>query len=85
MTTVPAMFLAARGMPDPMLVLWTFAGGALSAAGANAFNSILDRDIDEQMRRTRRRPLPRHAVSPAAATAFGIILGLAATLARTTS
>lgn len=41
---------------------------------------MLDRDIDEQMRRTRRRPLPRHAVSPRSATVFGIVLGILATL-----
>ena len=63
-----------------MLVLATLVGGCLAAASANVFNCVLDRDIDEQMRRTRRRPLPRHVVSPAAATAFGFVLGLAATL-----
>jgi heme o synthase len=36
----------------------------------------LDRDIDEVMRRTRRRPIPRHAVQPDAALRFGF--GLAA-------
>ena len=79
-TTVPAMFLAAGGVPPLPLVLVTLVGGCLAAASANVFNCVLDRDIDEQMRRTRRRPLPRHAVSPAAATAFGFVLGLAATL-----
>lgn len=79
-TTVPVMFLAAGGVPPLVLVLATLVGGCLAAASANVFNCVLDRDIDEQMRRTRRRPLPRHAVSPAAATAFGFVLGLAATL-----
>ena len=79
-TTVPAMFLAAGGIPPLLLVLNTLIGGCLAAASANVFNCVLDRDIDEQMRRTRRRPLPRHVVSPAAATAFGFALGLAAAL-----
>ena len=79
-TTVPVMFLAAGGVPPLMLVLFTLVGGCLAAASANVFNCVLDRDIDEQMRRTRRRPLPRHMVSPVAATAFGFVLGLAATL-----
>jgi len=79
-TTVPAMFLAARGVPPLLLVLNTMIGGCLAAASANVFNCVLDRDIDEQMRRTRRRPLPRHAVAPAAATLFGAVLGVAATL-----
>ena len=52
-------------------------GGCLAAASANAINCVLDRDIDEQMRRTRRRPLPRHAVAAAAAAVFGLVLGVA--------
>ena len=47
------------------LVVATVVGGTLSAGSANALNCVFDRDIDEQMRRTRRRPLPRHIVSPA--------------------
>ena len=79
-TTVPAMFLAAGGIPPLVLVLNTMLGGCLAAASANVFNCVLDRDIDEQMRRTRRRPLPRHAVGPMAAAVFGAVLGVAATL-----
>jgi heme o synthase len=79
-TTVPAMFLAAGGVPPLRLVLLTMVGGCLAAASANAFNCVLDRDIDERMRRTRRRPLPRHMVDPRAATIFGLVLGIAATL-----
>ena len=79
-TTVPAMFLAAGGVPSLKVVLTAMIGGCLAAASANAINCVLDRDIDERMRRTRRRPLPRHAVGPLGATVFGMILGLAATL-----
>jgi protoheme IX farnesyltransferase len=79
-TTVPAMFLAAGGVPSLEVELTTMIGGCLAAASANAINCVLDRDIDERMRRTRRRPLPRHAVGPLGATVFGMILGLAATL-----
>ncbi|MGI8459885.1 MAG: heme o synthase, partial [Propionibacteriaceae bacterium] len=79
-TTVPAMFLAARGVPPLSLVALTMVGGCLAAASANVINCVLDRDIDEQMRRTRRRPLPRHAVRPQAAVVFGVLLGVVATL-----
>ncbi len=79
-TTVPAMFLAAGGVPSLRLVALTMVGGCLAAASANAINCVLDRDIDEQMRRTRRRPLPRHAIEPRDALIFGLVLGLAATL-----
>jgi protoheme IX farnesyltransferase len=79
-TTVPAMFLAAGGVPSLRLVALTMIGGCLAAASANAINCVLDRDIDERMRRTRRRPLPRHAIGPRAAMIFGLVLGVAATL-----
>ncbi len=80
LTTVPVMFLAAREVPDLALVLSTVVGGALSAGSANALNCVLDADIDERMRRTRRRPLPRHAVTPRSALVFGLVLGVVSTL-----
>ena len=58
----------------------TVLGGAFSAGSASVFNCVYDRDIDEQMRRTRRRALPRHIVSPAAALTFGFALGILSTL-----
>ncbi len=67
-TTVPAMLLAADGWPPLGIALGTLVGGALAAAGANVFNSFLDRDIDALMHRTGNRPLvagtvpPRHAL-----------------------
>jgi len=83
-TTVPAMLLAARGLPRPGLAAATLAGGTLAAGSANALNCYLDRDIDAVMRRTSRRPLARPAplavISPAEALAFGIGLGVAALL-----
>jgi heme o synthase len=77
-TTVPAMFLAARGVPSLWLVFWTLVGGSLAAGAANAINCYIDRDIDLLMTRTRRRPLPAHDVSPEDALVFGLILGVIA-------
>jgi protoheme IX farnesyltransferase len=76
-TTVPAMVLAEEGLPTLWLVAATLIGGTLAAGGANAINQYVDRDIDEVMRRTRRRPLPSHTLSPSRALAFGIALGAA--------
>lgn len=73
-TTVPAMVLADRGLPSPWLVLAVLIGGTLAAAGANTINCVLDRDIDEKMRRTHRRPLPAGTVTPGAALRFGVVL-----------
>jgi len=80
LTTVPVMFYAARGVPDLALVVWTVLGGTFSAGSASVFNCVYDRDIDEQMRRTRRRALPRHIVSARSALVFGIVLGVASTV-----
>ena len=75
-TTVPTMVLAERGIPSPWLVAAVVLGGALAAGGANAINQYVDRDIDDVMRRTRHRPLPRHAIPPRAALGFGITLSV---------
>ena len=75
-TTVPPMILAAGGLPNAWAVVATLIGGTMAAGAANACNMYLDRDIDEVMRRTRRRPLPHHDVQPDAALRFGF--GLAA-------
>ncbi|MEO8475608.1 MAG: heme o synthase [Actinomycetota bacterium] len=74
-TTVPAMILAARGVPSVWLILATLLGGTLAAGSANAINMYLDRDIDELMKRTRQRPLPAHAVTVEHALRFGFGLG----------
>lgn len=78
-TTVPVMFLAAGGAPPLWPVVATLVGGTLAAGSANTLNCVIDRDIDEAMRRTRRRPLPTHSVAPAAALVFGLVLGAVAT------
>ena len=80
LTTVPMMFLAAQGVPGLWVVVATLVGGTLSAGSANALNCVFDADIDQQMRRTRRRPLPRHAVTTRAALVFGLVLGVVSTL-----
>jgi protoheme IX farnesyltransferase len=77
-TTVPTMVLAAGGFPSLWLMAAVVVGGTLAAGGANAINMYVDRDIDDVMRRTRHRPLPRHAVSPRNALAFGIGLSVVA-------
>ena len=80
LTTVPVMFFAARGIPELWLVVATVVGGALSAGSASAYNCVYDRDIDEQMRRTRRRALPRHIVTPGAALVFATVLAVLSTV-----
>jgi protoheme IX farnesyltransferase len=79
-TTVPAMVLAEGGWPSGWLVLATLLGGTLAAGGANTINCVIDRDIDQQMDRTHRRPLPRGQVTAANALRFGVALEVVAFL-----
>jgi protoheme IX farnesyltransferase len=77
-TTVPAMVVAAGGWPDLGLVLVVLVGGSLAAGAASALNCYIDRDIDQLMRRTKRRPLPAHSVTPRSALIFGLVLAAVA-------
>ena len=74
-TTIPAMLLAARGIPSLGVVFGTLLGGTMAAGSANALNCVADADIDQVMKRTRARPLVRHTVSVRHALVFGIALG----------
>jgi protoheme IX farnesyltransferase len=76
-TTIPAMFLAARAIPSPWLVLTTLLGGTMAAGSANALNCVIDADIDKVMNRTKRRPLVRDSVPRRNALLFGLALGAA--------
>jgi protoheme IX farnesyltransferase len=79
-TALGGMMMAQRGWPSTSLVVLTLLGGALAAAGAGAINCWIDRDLDGEMLRTRRRPLPDGRIAPNHALLFGIALGLAAFL-----
>ncbi|MFN2504991.1 MAG: heme o synthase [Acidimicrobiales bacterium] len=73
-TTVPTMVVAQRGLPPLGLILATLVGGALAAAGANALNMYVDRDIDRLMDRTKRRPLVTGEITPPHALVFALVL-----------
>jgi protoheme IX farnesyltransferase len=81
-TTGPAMVVAGNGWPARFwwLVPSTLVGGSLAAGSANTINCYVDRDIDDVMKRTSRRPLPNHLVTPRQALRFGIGLGVASVL-----
>ncbi|MCA5893582.1 heme o synthase [Isoptericola sp. NEAU-Y5] len=79
-TTLPTMILAEDGWPSLWLVVATLVGGTLAASSANVFNCYLDRDIDEVMNRTKRRPLVTGEVTPRAALVFATVLGVASLL-----
>jgi heme o synthase len=76
-TTIVPMFVA--GSPSWTLVTAVFIGGYLMAGGANAVNMYMDRDIDDQMSRTRLRPIPSGRMQPREVLAFGVLLSTTAT------
>jgi protoheme IX farnesyltransferase len=79
-TAIVGMVLASPGMvPLPALIFGTI-GIALASGSAAAFNHVLDRRIDEQMARTRHRPLPTGHLSKRHAVIFASVLGLASML-----
>src|SRR5258708_29717970 len=79
-TAVVGMVLASPGwIPLNALILGSL-GIALASGSAAAFNHILDRRIDGQMNRTRRRPLPAGHMQEGHAVAFAIALALASML-----
>jgi protoheme IX farnesyltransferase len=75
-TTVPAMILAAGGWPHLGTLAVVLIGGALAGGAASALNCYIDRDIDQLMRRTKRRPLPAHSVTPRSVLIFGLTLAV---------
>ena len=78
LTALGGMFLAERGVPPFGLLAATLVGGAAASGGAASLNHYFDRDIDERMRRTRKRPLPAHRVSNAVAIWWGVALNVVA-------
>ncbi len=71
-TTYAGMVVGGRGIPSLWLTLWTMLGGALAAGGSSALNQYIDRNLDGEMQRTAKRPLPSHRLMPAEALAYGV-------------
>ena len=76
-TTVAAMIVAGHGWPPLDLLAWTLLGGALASGGASALNQVIDRDLDQHMSRTARRPIAAGRIDRAGGLAFGLVLSLA--------
>lgn len=75
-STLPAMILAQRGIPDLVLTVATLVGGTLAAGSANAFNQVMEQDLDIAMGRTSKRPLVVGSISTQGALAFAFLLAL---------
>ena len=79
-STLPAMVLAAKGLPSFSLVAATIFAGTLSAGSANAFNMVIESDIDKLMARTAKRPIVTGVVSKTNAAIFATVIGLVSLL-----
>ncbi|MBM2615388.1 protoheme IX farnesyltransferase [Actinoplanes sp. LDG1-06] len=75
-TTVPTMMVAAGGWPDLRTLAVVLIGGAMAGGAASALNCYIDRDIDQVMRRTKRRPLPANTVTPRSVLIFGLTMAV---------
>jgi protoheme IX farnesyltransferase len=77
-TAVVGTLLASPGAPPLEALVWGNLGIALAAACAATLNHVLDRRIDEQMARTRARPLPSGQLTERQALVFAALLGVSA-------
>jgi len=77
LTTVGAMVVGGHGWPPIDLLLWTVLGGALASGGASTLNQVIDRQLDQHMARTARRPLAAGRIDLGGGLAFGLVLSLA--------
>ena len=73
-TTLPALFLAAKGIPSLGLTVATLIGGTLAAGASNAFNMIIEVDSDRLMARTSKRPIVSGDVTETQAFVFASAL-----------
>jgi len=77
-TALVGTLLASPGLPPFAALVWGNLGIALAAACAATINQVLDRRIDEQMARTRARPLPTGQLQEREALLFAALLGTTA-------
>jgi heme o synthase len=79
-TAIVGMVLASPHWVPLSALVFGSIGIALASGSAAAFNHILDRRIDGQMKRTRGRPLPTGHIQERHAIAFAVLLGAASML-----
>ena len=75
-TTLPALFLASEGVPDPSITFWSLLGGTFAAGGANAFNMIIEAKSDLLMKRTAKRPIATGEISRNSGLVFATLISL---------
>jgi protoheme IX farnesyltransferase len=76
-TTYAGLVMGGRQFPGFELTFWTLLGGALAAGGASALNQYIDRNLDQFMQRTAKRPLAAGRLTPAEGLSFGLAISIA--------
>ena len=76
LTSLIGMLLAVPGMVPVGILFWGNLGIALCAGSAAAVNHLVDRQIDQKMKRTLNRPIAKGRVEPAKAIVFAFVIGV---------
>ena len=76
-TALSAIFLASESLPSIKVLIAVIVGGTLASGGAGAINHSIDKDIDNTMKRTSKRPVAGERISKSNALLFGIVLNVA--------
>ena len=76
-TALSAIFLASDNFPSFQVLLAVIIGGTFASGGAGAINHSIDKDIDNTMKRTSKRPVAGERISKLNALIFGITLNVA--------
>ena len=77
-TTLAALLAASGGWPGLWLFVSVAIGGYLMAGAANAINMVVERDLDEAMARTSKRPTVSEIIPTGTALNFAVIVALSA-------
>ncbi|MDH5786157.1 MAG: 4-hydroxybenzoate octaprenyltransferase [Chromatiales bacterium] len=76
--TLWGLWVAAEGLPQPLVLVVFLAGVVLMRSAGCAINDYADREIDLHVSRTKERPLARRAISPKEAIGVFVVLSLIA-------
>lgn len=79
LVTAIVFYLADPHISSYSLLFLTLFGTVLSCSGSAVLNNYIEREIDKEMHRTRRRPLPCGEIPPAHALCFGVLLVIGGT------
>ena len=75
-TALSAIFLASNDLPSIQVLVAVVVGGTFASGGAGAINHSIDKEIDNTMKRTSKRPVAGDRISRTNALIFGITLNI---------